>query len=159
MKRLCLLLVPFLAGCSAPAIVGLVGDLTSGGNDYDVALARSELAHTWVVQAYTGTEIGAVMVPAAAEMRCVFEADGTYRITSKSAVSIGGERGWVYDEAGTWEVVDAKNHGLRLTPTRRGGVAVTGQAAVSGSYFLESGQLVLTTSVVGPGSVRYVMQL
>ncbi|NUP98471.1 MAG: hypothetical protein HUU35_01315 [Armatimonadetes bacterium] len=148
-----------LAGCSAGTVVGLVDDLTGGGNDGDATLARRDLSYNWQVTAYAGAQVGAVDVPQAANLRWDFNSDMTFRVTSSQPVAIGEDRTFTYDEAGRWQIVDAKDGRLSLTLTRHGGVDLnsSAQVTVAGTWFLQDTQLVVNTTAIGPGAVRYVM--
>ena len=148
-----------LGGCGAGSLVGLVSDLTGGGDDGDFVLAIQSLSHTWQVTNYSGSTVGAVSVPSAANLRWVIDSDFTFTVTSDQAVSIGGAVSLLYDEAGTWRMIDSKTGQMALTLTRHAGltIATVNRVEQTGAYSLNGNQLVLTTAAIGPGSVRYVM--
>ncbi|MCC7494326.1 MAG: hypothetical protein IT204_18355 [Fimbriimonadaceae bacterium] len=147
-----------LAGCSAGSLYTVIDDLTGGGNDSDFARAVVDLSHAWQINRYSGDLVGAVDVPSGSNLVWTFESDFTFTVTSAQPVTIGGSDTLRYAESGRWRITDARNRGLGLTLTRHAGVEipVAQQAEVSGVWFLESGQLVVTTSAIGPGTVRYV---
>lgn len=148
-----------LGGCGAGTLYGLVGDLTGGGDDGDFVLAVNNLSHTWRVTNYSGTQTGGVSVPASTNLIWDINSDFTFTVTSDEAVSIGNGIALLYDEAGTWRLVDAKTGQIAFTLTRHAGLAIPTASRVeaTGTFSLNGTQLVITTAAIGPGSVRYVM--
>lgn len=148
-----------LTGCGAGTLYGLVDELVSGGNDSDPVMATYNLARMWRVQSYTGSETGPVTVPDEAGMVWIMTNDYTFTVSSDRPVSIGSATALLYDEAGTWRMVDARSGQLAFTLTRHAGVdiPVGSRREVTGVYTLHGQQLTLSTAAVGPGTVRYVM--
>ncbi len=142
MKRLglsaALLASLWLAGCGAGTLIGLVGDLTGGGDDGDFVQAISDVSHAWQVTNYSGPAVGAVTVPAVADLVWDIDSDFTFTVNSDQAVSIGGATSLLYDEAGTWRMVDAKTGQIAFTLTRHAGANVpsVNRDEASGLYAL-----------------------
>jgi len=148
-----------LGGCGAGTLIGLVGDLTGGGDDGDFIVTINNLSHAWRVSNYSGSDVGVVSVPTAANLVWTIDNSFTFTVKSTAAVSIGGATSLLYDEAGTWRLVDSKTGQIAFTLTRHAGVDIptVDRVEVAGLFSLTDTQLVITTSAIGPGSVRYVM--
>lgn len=161
MRRLGLLLglATLLAGCSSAGLFTLVDVIDSDSNDGDVNAATLQLSRRWTVRTYSGETVGAVTVPGAAEMAWTFVPDGSFTVQSSQPVPIGPDRTMTYNESGRWRLINAAKGQMELTLTRRAGISIPSgdQVAVATSYTLIDNQLIVITTAIGPGSVRYVM--
>ena len=142
-----------LSGCGdlLSTLTGLLGDSTSD------ASAMAAIAGTWTVTAYSGTSSGTVTVPSADNMVWTFSSGGTYTLTSAQPVAVGSTTE-TYNEAGAWNVplVDT----MTISPTQHLGVSIpaASQVIVTAIYSEpDSSDLVIQTSAIGPGTVRYVL--
>jgi hypothetical protein len=148
-----------LAGCTS-SVSGLLEDV-AGADDANLDKAKTALAHTWLVSAYTGDQTGIVDVPAEANLRWTFRDDGTFTVVSDQALSIGGDATRAYNDAGTWAITNAAGRHFDLTVTSLGGETVPAnqREAVDSSWRITGDQLIVTTGALGPGVVRYVATL
>jgi hypothetical protein len=148
-----------LGGCGAADVLGLAEGLL-GGDNTSSADVVSALSRVWTVDSYSGTQAGSVTVPTSANMRWTINSNGTYTVTSATAVANGASTTRTYNEAGTWRVISTTSYTLGFTLTETAGQAIPlgSQSEVTGTYTMaDSTDLVLSTGLLGPGTVRYVL--
>lgn len=142
-----------LLGCGAAVEQAIANGLA------DVGTTTAALSFTWTATTLTGSSIGIVNVPAEAQWHWTLNADGTFSVHSAAPLTLAGASR-TYDELGTWRVVNQKLSQLGFTVTQTAGVAVpaASQTEALATYSLpDPHQLVLLTSALAPGNVRYIM--
>jgi hypothetical protein len=154
---LCLALA--LAGCGDGfnALIDAVG----ANNDNNTSAIVSRLAGAWTVTTLAGVAAGALDVPGTTQFVWNLGSNGTFTVRSSEPLSYLDNSSVQYDDQGTWRVVNGATATLGFTLTQRASAAVPSgqQTEVLGTYSLpDRRQLVLFTSALGPGLVRYVLQ-
>lgn len=155
-RWLVILLLGAVTGCSSG--FGVV-DAIGNGDDGNIAGHVADLSHHWRVAGYSSVVLGAVVPAAETQFDWTFYSDLTFKVSSNVPVKSGADQTTQYDFEGGWVIVDATHRQLQLWITRRDGepVAAGQQTIVSGVWTFSGDQLILSTTVLGPDAVRYVM--